>query len=169
MWKFILGCILCLSIIFSINGLVLAAEFTFTYVPLEDEQVTSISLRGSFNSWGEWPIEEQSDGTWNITIDLEPGEYQYKFYINGKWPKDMSIGRAGGSVDPKAIGYVNDGFGGQNAACRVREEATGGVNLVHNPDEPAYLCVSDDRLVLKCNIYLFDLKDNQILKIIEHG
>jgi len=40
---------------------------------------------------------------------------------------------------------------------------------VHNPDDPAYLCVADDRLVLRYNIYLFDLKDNQILKISEHG
>ncbi|MBA7625750.1 1,4-alpha-glucan branching enzyme GlgB [subsurface metagenome] len=149
MWKFILGCILCLSIIFSINGLVLAAEFTFTYVPLEDKEVVSVSLRGSFNSWGEWPMEKQSDGTWSITVDLEPGEYQYKFFINGKWPQDMSTARAGGPVDPNAIGYVNDGFGGQNAICRIKEEITGGVNLVHNPDDPAYLCIADERLVIR--------------------
>ncbi|MGB6371412.1 MAG: alpha-amylase family glycosyl hydrolase [Atribacterota bacterium] len=149
MWKFILGCILCLSIIFSINGLVLAAEFTFTYVPLEDEEVVSVSLRGSFNSWGEWPMEKQPDGTWSITVDLEPGEYQYKFFINGKWPQDMSTARAGGPVDPNAIGYVNDGFGGQNAICRIKEEITGGVNLVHNPDDPAYLCIADERLVIR--------------------
>jgi len=149
MWKFILGCILCLSIIFSINGFVLAVEFTFTYVPLEDEEVISVSLRGSFNSWGEWPMEKQPDGTWSITIDLEPGEYQYKFFINGKWPQDMSTARAGGPIDPNAIGYVNDGFGGQNAICRIKEEVTEGVNLVHNPDDPAYLCIADERLVIR--------------------
>ncbi len=149
MWKFILGCILCLSIIFSINSLVLAAEFTFTYVPLEDEEVVSVSLRGSFNSWGEWPMEKQPDGTWSITVDLEPGEYQYKFYINGKWPQDMSTARAEGPIDPNAIRYVNDGFGGQNAICRIKEEITGGVNLVHNPDDPAYLCIADERLVIR--------------------
>ncbi|MBA7498943.1 1,4-alpha-glucan branching enzyme GlgB [subsurface metagenome] len=149
MWKFLIGCILCLSIIFSINGLVLAAEFTFTYVPLEDEEVVSVSLRGSFNSWGEWPMEKQPDGTWSITVDLEPGEYQYKFFINGKWPQDMSTARAGDPVDPNAVGYINDGFGGQNAICRIKEEVTEGVNLVHNPDDPAYLCVADERLVIR--------------------
>jgi len=51
MWKLVvLFWLLCLLIIFGMIGLALAAEFTFTYVPLEDEQVTSISLRGSFNS-----------------------------------------------------------------------------------------------------------------------
>jgi glycosidase len=149
MGKFIIGCILCFSIIFLINGLVLAAEFTFTYIPLEDEEIASVSLRGSFNSWGEWPMEKQPDGTWNITVDLEPGEYQYKFYINGKWPQDMSTARAEGPVDPNAIGYINDGFGGQNAICRIKEEITEGVVLVHNPDDPAYLCTADERLVIR--------------------
>jgi len=149
MWKFLIGCILCLSIILLINGLVLAAEFTFTYVPIEDEEVASVSLRGSFNSWGEWPMEKQPDGTWSIIVDLEPGEYQYKFYINGKWPQDMSIARAGGPVDPNAVGYINDGFGGQNAICRIKEEVTEGVVLVHNPDDPAYLCIAHERLVIR--------------------
>jgi len=149
MGKFIIGCILCLSIIFLINGLVLAAEFTFTYIPLKDEEVASVSLRASFNSWGEWPMEKQPDGTWSIIVDLEPGEYQYKFYINGKWPQDMSTARAGGSVDPNAVGYINDGFGGQNAICRIKEEVTEGVVLVHNPDDPAYLCIADERLVIR--------------------
>jgi len=135
--------------IFLINSLVLAAEFTFTYFPLEDEEVASVSLRGSFNSWGEWPMEEQPDGTWSITVDLEPGEYQYKFYINGKWPQDMSIARGGGPVDPNAVGYINDGFGGQNAICRIKEEVTGEVKLVHNPDDPAYLCIADEHLVIR--------------------
>jgi len=149
MGKFIIGCILCLSIIFLINGLVLAAEFTFTYVTLRDEEVASVSLRGSFNSWGEWPMEKQPDGTWSITVDLEPGKYQYKFYINGKWPQDMSTAHAGDPVDPNAVGYINDGFGGQNAICRIKEEVTEGVALVHNPDDPAYLCTADERLVIR--------------------
>jgi len=136
MGKFIIGCILCLSIIFLINGLVLAAEFTFTYLTLKDEEVASVSLRGSFNSWGEWPMEKQPDGTWSITVDLEPGEYQYKFYINGEWPQDMSTAHAGGPVDPNAAGYIN-------------EEATEGVVLVHNPDDPAYLCIANEHLVIR--------------------
>lgn len=149
MWKFIIGCMLCLTIIFLVNSLVLAGGFTFTYVPLEDEEIASVSLRGSFNSWGEWPMEKQLDGTWSITVDLEPGEYHYKFYIDEKWPQDMSIARDGGPVDPNAVGYINDGFGGQNAICRIKEEVTEGVVLVHKPDDPAYLCIADERLVIR--------------------
>jgi glycosidase len=61
----------------------------------------------------------------------------------------MSTARAGGPVDPNAVGYINDGFSGQNAICRIKEEVTGGVNLVHNPDDPAYLCIADERLVIR--------------------
>jgi hypothetical protein len=35
-------------------------------------------------------MEKQPNGTWSIIGDLEPGEYQYKFFINNQWPQDMS-------------------------------------------------------------------------------
>ncbi|MFN3346284.1 MAG: carbohydrate-binding module family 20 domain-containing protein [Candidatus Bipolaricaulaceae bacterium] len=92
---------------------------TFRYVPLPGEAVWSVSLRGSFNNWGEWPMRRQPDGTWAITVCLPAGEHQYKFYINGRWPRDMATDRAGGPVDPEAHGYVDDGFGGRNAVRRV--------------------------------------------------
>ncbi len=92
---------------------------TFRYVPLPGENVVSVSLRGSFNNWGEWPMTRQPDGTWAITVCLDAGTHQYKFYINGQWPRDMATARAGGPVDPAAHGYVDDGFGGRNAIRRV--------------------------------------------------
>jgi hypothetical protein len=92
---------------------------TFTYVPLPGEAITSVSLRGTFNDWGEWPLELQADGTWTITVCLAPGIYEYKFFINGQWPKDMSTARGGGPVDFDADGYVDDGFGGKNAVRKV--------------------------------------------------
>jgi len=64
----------------TITNLALAVESTFTYIPLEDEEALSVSLRAFFNSWGEWPMEKQPDGTWSITVDLDPREYQYIFY-----------------------------------------------------------------------------------------
>jgi hypothetical protein len=98
---------------------------TFRYVPLPGEVIRSVSLRGSFNNWGEWPMEREPDGSWAITVCLEPGEYQYKFYINGQWPKDMATARGGGPVDPEAHGYVDDGFGGRNAIRRVGTSISG--------------------------------------------
>jgi hypothetical protein len=121
---------------------------TFRYVPLPGEEVRSVSLRGSFNNWGEWPMEREPDGSWAITVCLEPGEYQYKFYINGQWPKDMATARGGGPVDPEAHGYVDDGFGGQNAV-RIVTLPVETFFAHHDPANPAFLCRADGRWVVR--------------------
>lgn len=124
------------------------AAVAFRYVPLPGENVVSVSLRGSFNNWGEWPMEREPDGSWAITVCLEPGEYQYKFYINGRWPKDMATARGGGPVDPQAHGYVDDGFGGQNAV-RVVTLPVETFFAHHDPANPAFLCRADGRWVAR--------------------
>lgn len=123
----------------------------FTYIPLPEEEITSVSLRGSFNNWGEWPMEQQPDGSWAITVCLEPGTYQYKFFINGQWPHDMATARGGEPVDPEADGYVDDGFGGQNA-IRIVRLPTGEFCLRHQPEDPAYLSVADGQLVIRIQV-----------------
>jgi len=47
----------------TIINLVLAVESTFTYILLENEEALSVILRAFFNSWREWPMEKQPDGT----------------------------------------------------------------------------------------------------------
>ena len=120
-------------------------ELTFRYVPDENEKITSVSLRGSFNNWDEWPMELQSDTTWSISVCVEPGEHLYKFYINGQWPSNMETAHNGNPVDLEAEGYVGDGFGGQNAVRIIAPQMC----FVHDPDDPAYLCESDGRLVIR--------------------
>ena len=100
-----------------------AETVTFTFVPPADIAVESVSLRGSMNAWGETPMEPSDDGTWTVAVELEPGEYEYKFFINGEWPKDMESWLGGLPVDDTADGYVDDGHGGQNA---LRVVGTGG-------------------------------------------
>ncbi|MER3556719.1 MAG: alpha-amylase, partial [Thermus sp.] len=97
-------------------GLAFGVPVTFRYTPPPGLEVNSVSLRGSFNGWGETPMAKQ-DGSWAVTLDLEPGEYTYKFFINGRWPKDMCDDPVFGKpmVDPSAQGCVDDGFGGRNA------------------------------------------------------
>lgn len=94
-------------------------EVTFTYVPFEGEAVTGVSLRGTMNQWGEGAMKKGADGTWSVTIDLDPGEYEYKFFINGQWPKNMETDHDGDPVDAGAEGYTDDGHGGQNAVRTV--------------------------------------------------
>jgi len=87
---------------------------TFTYEPAE--RPGSVHLAGSFNGWStsmDAMADEDGDGIWTITLDLEPGEYQYKFVIDGGTWKE----------DPEAAAYADDGYGGQNSVVRVAEGA----------------------------------------------
>ncbi|WP_293172509.1 alpha-amylase family glycosyl hydrolase, partial [Oceanithermus sp.] len=138
-------------------GLALAVKVTFKYTPPPGLEVHSVSLRGSFNGWGETPMTQQPDGSWTVTLDLDPGEYSYKFFINGQWPKDMCDDPTFGSpmVDPQADGCTDDGFGGQNAVriveAPVTKTASGPVELAfeHDPAQARYLSVADGRLAVR--------------------
>ncbi len=92
-----------------------AEQATFTFEPPEGMQIETISVRGGFNNWGETPMEPGEGGVWAVTLDLSPGEHQYKFFVNGEWPGDMSTWLEGGPVDVEAEDYVDDGHGGMNA------------------------------------------------------
>jgi len=73
-----------------------------------------IYLAGNFNSWNPSDAQylmkdDDGDGTWSITVKLAPGEYQYKYVIDGKWTQD-----------PYGPGEAPDGFGGRNSKFEVK-------------------------------------------------
>ncbi|ASJ10715.1 pullulanase [Thermococcus sp. P6] len=117
----------------------------FTYHP-ENGTVESVSLRGSFNGWNEWPMKEEN-GTWSRTVCLKPGKYEYKYFINGQWVRDMSDDGTGKPYDPEADGYANDGYGGKNAVRIVK--GSPGFYVRFDPEDPAYLSVADNRTVVR--------------------
>lgn len=88
-----------------------AGQVRFNYQP--SGRVKKIYLAGNFNGWNpsndEYLLsDEDGDGIYSISIQLEPGTYQYKFVIDGRWTKD-----------PHAPGSHPDGFGGQNGKLEV--------------------------------------------------
>ncbi|WP_232473502.1 alpha-amylase family glycosyl hydrolase [Thermococcus profundus] len=113
---------------------------TFVYEP-KNKTVKRVSLRGTFNSWGQWYMRKTINGTWVLKTCLKPGTYQYKFYIDGRWVEDMS------AVDPTADGYVDDGYGGKNALKVVKGESF--LSVEHDPSDPTYLSVADNRTVVR--------------------
>ncbi len=78
---------------------------TFRYRPVK--LARSVFLAGAFNGWSKsaTPMQRQSDGkTWQVTLSLAPGVYQYKFVIDDStW-----------IPDPKAP-HVDDGNGNVNS------------------------------------------------------
>ncbi len=105
--------VLALSVVAMLAAVGHAEEVVFTFEP-GDEAVTSVSVRGSFNGWDETPMVE-TDGVWSVVIDIEPGEHQYKYFVEGAWPSNMETDLGGGPLDSDADSYVDDGYGGQNA------------------------------------------------------
>jgi glycosidase len=86
-----------------------AVDVTFTFRPGGSPK--AVYLAGSFNSWNpsqDLMRDDDGDGVWQITLPLEPGNYQYKFVIDGTWKED-----------PASKEYTDDGFGGKNSVLDV--------------------------------------------------
>jgi hypothetical protein len=55
-------------------------EFTFN----PGKRYSKVFLFGSFNSWNRSDLEmKNKDSAYQVTIPLEPGRYQYKFFADG--------------------------------------------------------------------------------------
>ena len=71
----------------------------------------SVCIVGSFNNWvptEDSRMDRAKDGTWSKTINLEPGEYQYKYVVDGTWTEDIK--------NPKVF---TDPYGGRNSVIEV--------------------------------------------------
>jgi hypothetical protein len=86
----------------------------FFYTPPAGLQVTGVNVPGEFNGWdpngpNAIEMEQLPDGRWVAGIELDPGTYQYKYYIftaahpEGEWAGNMCN-------DPV---YGNPTFGGK--------------------------------------------------------
>lgn len=53
------------------------------------ENAKEVALAGSFNTWRdfEWPMKKTATG-WELPYTLGPGNYEYKFRVDGKWISD---------------------------------------------------------------------------------
>lgn len=70
-----------------------------------------VSLAGSFNSWDTNSIAAKKDakGNWSVKLSLKPGQYEYKFVVDGSW-----------ITDPHCSSYTNNSFGTQNCLLEVK-------------------------------------------------
>ena len=81
----------------------------YTFKP--DKQYKFISLFGSFNNWSRQDLpmtDKNNDGIYEITIQLEPGRYEYKFFADGE---EIS--------DPSNPDQVPNGIGGINSVVNI--------------------------------------------------
>ena len=54
--------------------------------------VKNVVLTGDFNAWCQEGVTMKKDknGVWKIELELNPGRYEYKFIVDGKWWTDPS-------------------------------------------------------------------------------
>jgi len=51
-----------------------------------------VYLAGDFNNWDTQasPMKKDKKGTWKTTLSLNPGKYEYRYFIDGNWVSDLS-------------------------------------------------------------------------------
>lgn len=70
----------------------------------------AVFVAGSFNDWRPdlTPLRNSREGGWETTLSLPPGDYEYRFVVDGEWVDD-----------PLACRFVANPFGGTNAVLHV--------------------------------------------------
>jgi 1,4-alpha-glucan branching enzyme len=69
-----------------------------------------VSIAGDFNDWNtvSHPMKKDKKGIWKTSLSLDPGVYQYNFYVDGEWQND-----------PNCAEYLENPFGTLNSVKRV--------------------------------------------------
>lgn len=51
-----------------------------------------VYLAGDFNEWciGSTPMTPQGDGHWSSRLQLQPGEFRFRYYADGEWFTDYA-------------------------------------------------------------------------------
>ena len=82
-----------------------AVNFAF-----EDAPGKEVFLAGSFNNWQMTTRmnDRKNCGSYTCRLLLEPGEYQYKFVVNGEW-----------RLDGNNCCFAPNGFGELNSVIKV--------------------------------------------------
>jgi enterochelin esterase-like enzyme len=80
-----------------------ADPVTFT---LKAPDAREVFLAGEMTDWdaGKQPLARGADGVWRVQLDLAPGQWLYKFVVDGRW-----------THDPATPDHDADGRGGQHS------------------------------------------------------
>lgn len=57
---------------------------------LEAPSAQSVKLAADFTEWEKFPLDliKSGDGVWFIIVPLPPGNYSYRFIVDGRWHDD---------------------------------------------------------------------------------
>jgi 1,4-alpha-glucan branching enzyme len=82
-----------------------------TEFKLFEPQSQSVSIGGDFNQWNPFShsMKMDDDGIWRISFALNPGQYEYRFFVDGEWQND-----------PDCFSSVENPFGTLNSLKIVK-------------------------------------------------
>ncbi|MFH1209062.1 MAG: glycogen-binding domain-containing protein [Candidatus Omnitrophota bacterium] len=78
---------------------------------LSAPQAKSVNVCGTFNEWrtNAGRLTKDYRGIWKGSIQLKPGRYEYRFFVDGQWIDD-----------PRAKKTVTNQFGSKNTVLEVK-------------------------------------------------
>ncbi|MBS4033990.1 MAG: alpha-glucosidase C-terminal domain-containing protein [Ignavibacterium sp.] len=135
-------------------------NYQFTYVTKEKPE--TVNLFGQFNSWNRQnvPMTETEPGVFRVDIPLDPGRYEYKFFVDGKEIID--------SLNPV---YVPNGMGDYNSVIVIEQSAEDkvylhnlGLEITENHLFADYFFDSDGKSDMVKRSEVIALLDNYLLK-----
>jgi chromosome partitioning protein len=78
---------------------------------LDAPGAAEVSVTGEFTAWsreGRRLTRDAADGLWKAVINIPPGEYEYRFVVDGLWIRD-----------PNNLEYTRNEFGQENSVLVV--------------------------------------------------
>jgi chromosome partitioning protein len=78
---------------------------------LDAPQSKQVRVTGEFTNWSRDGLKMErdgDDGLWKVVVDIPPGEYEYRFIVDGVWIRD-----------PNNKDYVRNEFGQENSLLIV--------------------------------------------------
>jgi len=69
-----------------------------------------VSVAGSFNNWdaSAFALKKGKDGVWKGQVKLQPGRYEYRFLVDGRWE------------NKPGVQYASNNFGSTNCVLEVK-------------------------------------------------
>ncbi len=128
----------------------------FTFKP--EKKYHNITLFGSFNGWNRQSIpmkDENGNGIYLVSVPLEPGRYEYKFYCDGEE-----------LLDPQNKNRVPAGIGGYNSVIIVKNPHEGKIFL-HKKRLEQESSRLQFRFYLETNNEI-ELRDSNVIALIDN-
>ena len=74
-------------------------------------EAKKVQIAGDFNNWNpeKAPLKKASDGKWRIALQLKPGRYEYRYFVDGNWQNDQ-----------RSVECVPNVFGTWNCVVKVQ-------------------------------------------------